>query len=425
MERLPDVDVLVAGGGPAGIGAAIAAARRGASTLLIERYGFLGGVAAHGMGMPVNQMRPGGCGRSAVHEMIVEAVQAYGGEAVSLVDHALVCNVEYLKVAVMEALDSVECRYALHSRVVDAVVEGERLVGAVVGMKEGLREVRAKVFVEATGDADLAHYAGAETMKGREGDGFLSPMTLCFVVANVDVEGARAYAEGDEDFAELLARARSTYPLLPESMILEKGPFPLKNHLAINHAGTRARGALDGTNTEEMTEAERFSRRQVLEIAAALREFGGPAFARAQLAGTGAQVGVRETRRVKGRYVLTEEDAMSGRRFEDAVSWRSGYLDVGWVRWEPMKVHDVPYRALVPERLEGLVVAGRCISATHVGASSGKSMGNCMATGHAGGLAAAMCAAKGCAPGELNVGELQQALAEEGVDLRWEGENRP
>ncbi len=415
----------MAGGGPAGIGAAIAAARRGAETMLVERYGFLGGVAAHGMGMPVNQMRPGGRGRSAVHELIVEAVQSYGGEAASLVDHALVCNVEYLKVAVMDALESVGCRYLLHSRVVGAVVEDARLVGAVLGTKEGLRQVRAKAFVDATGDADLVHYAGAETMKGREGDGFLSPMTLCFVVANVEPEGARAYAARDEDFADLLARARSTYPLLPESMILEKGPFPLEDHLVINHAGTRGRGALDGTNTEEMTEAERFSRRQVLEIVAALREFGGPPFARAQLAATGAQVGVRETRRVKGLYVLTEEDAMAGRRFEDAVAWRSGYLDIGWVRWEPMKVHDVPYRALVPERLEGLLVAGRCISATHVGASSGKSMGNCMATGHAAGLAAGRCAARGCSPRDLDVAELQQALAEDGVDLRWEGENRP
>jgi hypothetical protein len=208
-------------------------------------------------------------------------------------------------------------------------------------------------------------------------------------------------------------------------MVLEKSGFPLRDHLVINHAGTRALGALDGTSVEDMTEAERYSRRQAVQIVAALGDYGPPAFSNVQLAGTAAQVGVRETRRVKGGYVLTEEDAMSGRRFDDAVAWRSGWLDIGWVRWEKMKVHDVPYRALLPERLDGLLVAGRCISATHVGASSGKSMGNCMATGHAAGLAAAMSAAEGSTPRELDVRALQEALKRDGVDLGRAGENRP
>jgi succinate dehydrogenase/fumarate reductase flavoprotein subunit len=136
-----------------------------------------------------------------------------------------------------------------------------------------------------------------------------------------------------------------------------------------------------------------------------------------QLAGTGPQVGVRETRRVRGVYVLTEEDAKKGRRFEDAIAWRSGFLDIGFVRYEEMQIHDVPYRALLPETLEGLLVAGRCISASHVAASAGKSMGNCMATGHAAGLAAAMCAARSLQPRDLKVKELQQALTKDGVDL--------
>jgi hypothetical protein len=425
MDVIADVEVAVAGGGPAGVGAGLAAARGGARTLLFERYGFLGGVGAHGMGMPINQMRPGGRSRSAVHELVVDRVCAYGEEAGRMVDHALVCNVDYLKVGLLDALEEAGCDYLLHCRVVDAIVEHGRLTGAVVATKAGLVQVRAKAFVDATGDADLAHYAGAETWKGREGDGFLSPLTLCFIVANVDVDQARAFADRDEDFRGLLARARSQYPLLPESMILEKGPFPLRNHVVINHAGTRARGALDGTNAREMTEAERFSRRQVLQMVAALREFGGSTFRNAQLGAAAAQVGVRETRRVKGIYALTEEDAMSGRRFDDAVAWRSGWLDIGWTRWEPMKVHDVPYRALVPERLDALLVAGRCISATHVAASSGKSMGNCMATGDAAGLAAALCAQKGCVPRELDVEQLRAALSSDGVDLHWDGENRP
>ncbi len=428
MQETASVDVLVAGGGPAGIGAAVAAARAGAKTLLLERHGFLGGVGAHGMGMGINQMRPGGRSRGSVHDTVIDSVIAYGPEAGGVVDnHSLVCNVEYLKAALMDLVESVGCDYLLHSIVVDAVVSGGRLERAVVASKQGFLGIKAQAFVDATGDADLAYFAGAETLKGRESDGFLSPMTLCFIISCVDVQGARSFAEDDHGFRRLLDQARGKYPLLPETIHLERTPFPLRNSLVVNHAGTKLRGVLDATDPRDMTEAERYSRRQIIQIVAALRDFGGPPFADIQLATAGAQVGVRETRRVKGLYVLTEEDAMAGRRFEDAISWRSGYLDIGFVRWQAMQVHDVPYRALVPEKLDGLLVAGRCISTTHVGASSGKSMGNCLATGHAAGRAAAICVARGCLPRDLNVAELQAALAVDGVDLKRKAqwENRP
>ena len=129
---------------------------------------------------------------------------------------------------------------------------------------------------------------------------------------------------------------------------------------------------------------------------------------------------MRETRRVKGMYVITEEDAMAGRKFDDAIAWRSGFLDPGGqrgARFGGMKIHDVPYRAIVPEKLDGLLMAGRCISATHVGATAGKSMGNCMATGHAAGVAAAISAKRRIMPRELPVRELQEALRADGVDF--------
>ncbi len=418
---LHEPDVLVAGGGPAGIGAAIAAARAGAKVLLVERHGFFGGVGAWGLGMPINQIRPGGRPRSAVHELLVERLESYGKDAVNVVGHALVCNVEYLKVAAMDTLDAVGCPYLLHARIVEAIVESGRVSGAVVATKEGLEEVRAKAVVDATGDADVAFLGGARTLKGREGDGFLSPMTLLLLITNVDVSGARAFAQNG-GLGRLIEEARGKYPLLPERMIFDLGPHPLEHCLVINHAGTKLRGVLDATQLNDITEAERYSRRQAIQIVNALREYGGPAFARVQLAGTGPQVGVRETRRVKGVYVLTEEDAKTGQRFDDAIAWRSGLLDIGFVRYEEMQIHDVPYRALLPETMDGLLVAGRCISASHVAASAGKSMGNCMATGHAAGLAAAMCAARSLQPRELKVKELQQALTKDGVDLVREAE---
>ncbi len=421
MKQLDECDVLVVGGGPAGIGAAVAAARAGADVLLLERHGFLGGIAAFCCGMPINQMRPGGRVRSAVHELVLEKLLAYGDLAVRLGPHQAWCNVEYLKVALFDALDTAGCRYYVHARVADALHEDGTVRGAVVATKQGLAAVRAKVVVDCTGDADVACFAGAETMKGREEDGFLSPMTLCLNVTNVDVEAAADFSRSDA-MKRVCEAGRETYPLVPPPWRL--GRFPSSNSLYVNHAGTRERGVLDGTDLADLTEAEVFSRRQAVQMVQVMREFGGPALADVELIATGPQVGVRETRRVKGDYVLTEEDAKTGRAFEDGVAWRSGFLDIGFVRYERMKVHDVPYRSVVPEKVDGLLVAGRCISATHVAASAGKSMGNCMATGHAAGVAAAMAAAGGKSPRQVDVATLRAALERDGVDLSRAGHHQ-
>jgi hypothetical protein len=156
----------------------------------------------------------------------------------------------------------------------------------------------------------------------------------------------------------------------------------------------------------------------------AMREFGGEELKDIELIGSGTQVGVRETRRVKGPYVLTEQDALTGQKFDDVIAWRSGFLDIGFVRFSKMKIHDVPFRAILPEKLDGLLMAGRCISATHVAASAGKSMGNCVATGHAAGVAAAMSAKKSCLPRELKIRDLQDALRADGVDLTRGGDEQ-
>lgn len=417
MKISDSYDVIVAGGGPAGLGAAIGASRRGARTLLVERYGMLGGVGAWCMGMPINQVRPNGRSRSVVHELLIQHLQKYGEEAVAINGHALVCNVEYLKAAAMDVLDAAGSDYLLHSPIAAALVEDGRCTGVEIATKQGMRRLHARVVVDATGDADVAYFAGAETLKGREGDGFLSPMTLCLLITNVDVDGARAF-QASGGLPRLLEQARAKYPLLPQSMGFELEPFPIRNSLVINHSGTKLYGVLDGTRVEDLTIAEQYSRRQAIQIVNALREFGSEPFRNVQLAGAGPQVGVRETRRIKGLYLLTEEDAKTGQRFADAVAWRSGFLDIGFVRFEEMQVHDVPFRALVPEKMDGLLAAGRCISATHVAASAGKSMGNCIATGHAAGLAAAIAADHAIQPRQVAVGELRQALIADGVTFR-------
>lgn len=418
MRQIYKTDVLVVGGGPAGIGAAIGAAKKGADTLLIENHAFFGGIASFCLGMPINQMRPGSKPRSDVHELVIGKLLNYGDLAVKIGKHELWCNVEYLKVAVLDALDEVGCKYLVHTPAVDAIVENNRIIGVIVYTKQGLATINAKVVVDCTGDADVSCFAGAETMKEDEN---LSPMTLCLNVTNVDMSKAREFlrAKGMKSVAD---QAREKYPLLPERWGL--GSFPSSNCFYINHAGTKTFGSMDASDPKQLTQAECLSRRQAIQMVAAMREFGGDALKDIEIIAAGPQIGVRETRRVKGMYILTEEDAKEGRKFDDVIAWRSGFLDIGFVRFEKMKIHDVPYRAILPQKLDGLLMAGRCISATHVAASAGKSMGNCVATGHAAGLAAAISVERGCLPRELKVIELQDALRMDKVDLTRGGEEQ-
>ena len=407
-------EVLVVGGGPAGIGAALGAARAGVKTLLLENHAFFGGVASWCLGMPINQMRPDSTERSVIHELIIHKLLAYGDQAVRIGSHQLWCNVDYLKVAVLDALDEVGCHYLVHTHAVDTLLENGRVAGVVVATKEGLATIRAKVVIDCTGDADVAYFAGAETMKEA---GNLSPITLCLNLMNVSEEQVRG-----SNIRRIADKAREKYPLIPKGWGM--GRVSNGHGFYINHAGTRDLGQFDATDPVQRTEAECVSRRQVLQMVQAMREFGGQELREIELMGTGTQIGVRETRRVKGQYILSEKDALQGRKFDDVVAWRSGFLDVGFVRLSKMKIHDVPYRAILPEKVDGLLMAGRCISATHVAASAGKSMGNCVATGHAAGLAAALSVEKKCMPRDLPVDQLQAALRADEVDLDRGGDEQ-
>lgn len=211
MEQVYNTDVLVVGGGPSGVGAAIGAARWGANTLLIENHAFFGGIASFCLGMPINQIRPNGKPRSLVHELVIEKLLKYGDLAVKIGKHEIWCNVEYLKVSVLDALDEVGCRYLVHTRAVDAVVEGNRITGVIVATKKGLATIRAKAFVDCTGDADVSYFAGAETMKE---DGALSPMTLCLNVTNVDVKKAQEFMK-NKGMDGFVKNGKEKYPLIP------------------------------------------------------------------------------------------------------------------------------------------------------------------------------------------------------------------
>ena len=420
-ETLAETDVLVVGGGPAGIGAAVGAARQGARTFLVEDCGFFGGVGAWSMGMQLNQMRPKGLPRGIVHEQLIENLMKLGDQAATFrmaaeLDgkNALLCNVEYLKVAILDLLDESGCTYLVHTRAIDALLENGRICGVAVATKRGPMDIRAKVVIDCTGDADVAYYAGAETLIAT---GELSPSTLLYNTGNVN---DRDIELGRETYLKNELQAQEEFPLVSKAALNLK-PVANSHFYYTNHPGTRDHGEFDVTDPFKFSEAECLSRRQVVQSVEALRKYAGDGLRDIELFGAGPRIGVRESRRLKGEYILTEEDAMEGARFEDVVAWRSGNLDIGHVRMVRMKIHDVPYRALLPVSLDGLLVAGRCISTTHVAASAGKSMGNCFATGHAAGIAGTMAALKGIQPREVGVGLIQDALRKDGVDLDFSG----
>ena len=398
------------GGGPAGIGAALGAAKAGVKTLIVENHSFFGGVAAWSLGMQMNQMRPFGRARSAVHELLIGKLQAYGDQALRLGTHEIWSNVEYLKVAILDALDAAGARYLVHMRAVDTIVERNRVTGIVVATKRGLMTIRAKTVIDASGDADVAFFGGAETMTNTAS---LMPMTLALALANIDPKTDRLVVN------EAIRKGKKNHPLISSGFV-ETKPIAHTTSWWVNHAGSADWGPIDATDPVERSKAECASRRQALQMVQALRESDDPMLNRIEWVAGGPQVSVRETRRVKGVYVLSDADAMSGRVFEDAIAWRAGFLDQGGEKggsFVKMKVHDVPYRCLLPEKLDGLLVAGRCMSASHTAAAAGKSMGNCMALGHAAGVAAAMASKAALQPRELKVAGLRDRLRADGVNF--------
>jgi len=414
-DILENVDVLVVGGGSAGIGAALGASRKGAKTMILENEGYFGGVASWSLGMQINQLRPNGQPRSVIHEQFINKIAAYGDQAIRFGTHEIWCNVEYMKVAILDALEEYGCSYLLHAGAVDALVEDNRVTGVVIATKQGLKEIRARIVVDCTGDADIAYFAGAETLIDPND---LMPQTLALMLSNIDKQRLTP-SEVKEKVRDSIHKSREDYPLNPSGFV-ETEQMANSNSWWVNHAGTADLGCIDATNPYECTRVASFSHRQAIQMICSIRESGESALEETELVCTGPRVSVRETRRVKGLYIINEEDALNGRIFEDTIGWRSGYLDLGGQKNRTsgkMMVHDVPYRSIIPEKLDGLLMAGRCISTTHLATAAGKSMGNCMATGHAAGLAAAICSAQNIMPRELKVKELQDDLRSDGVDL--------
>ena len=427
-----DVDVLVVGGGPSGLIAAIAAARLGAKTLVIEREGYLGGTATAGMVCNFfgffhkeKQVVRG------IPEEFIERIKEAGGStgftpfimgeltSNQLPLYGFPTNPEITKIVADEIVSEAHVGVLFHTLLVGVLMEGRRVTGVVTEGIGGRRETRAKVIVDATGDAVVASKAGAEVMGEEEQVRKVRmPSTLVFRLSDVDVPRARAMSR--EEKRKIVLRGIQQKELFWENLNFPSTPA---NNDAIPIL-SRITG-LDTLDDEDLSRVEMIGRQQIKSIVNFLRrEVAG--FEKCNLVGIAPRAGIRETRRVVGLYTLTEQDTYDSPRFEDAVALASGPMDIHdhagtgiFLKW-PDRPFKIPMRCLIPASVEGLVITGRAISTKRPANCAIRFMGTAMSLGQAAGVIGAVAARNGIPPRRVSSEEVQNILRENGAILSAE-----
>jgi len=391
IPMIRSVDVLVAGMGPAGIAAGIAAAREGAKTLIIERYGYPGGmitgsnvVAVLGVG---DGRRPRARG---ITQDIRERLELF--KAVNRVtatgDYWV--DAEVFKWQALEMLEECGAQFLLHTLACDPIIEGDCMVGVFTESKNGRQAILSRVVIDCTADADLAFRAGCPC------ENQTHDVTLRILVSGVDRTAFGAFKKTSPSQAQAI---------MEEARKLNGGALP---------GATRYLKGIDITDAEALTKAEFEARRECFRALYFLRE-RMPGWADARVAHTAPQLGVRQSRRIQGVYTVTDEDLRSSRHFDDSVARLSSYLD-GYKLYDPAGLdYDIPYRCLVPKKIDGLLVAGRCCSSDYRACNSLRLIVPCFATGQAAGTAAALAVRNKAQPRSLVISELQDALIRQNV----------
>jgi hypothetical protein len=427
LAELPlaaQADVAVLGGGPAGLCAAVAAAQEGADVVLIERYGFLGGMATAGLVNPFMAFQTASLGADALNapqdlklvnggllQVIIQRLAEAGGYEAR--EQAF--DPETFKHVAQETVLEAGVRLRLHTSLIGALAEEGRVRLAGLASKSGLEAVAAEVFIDATGDADLAAWAGAEYEQGRPEDGLCQPMTLNFRVGGVDPD---RIPSRDEINARYVAAKERGEIANPRENVLW---FYTTRRGELHFNTTRVVGK-QATEAGDLTAAEIEARRQVQQMVAFLRR-EIPGFGGAYLLATATQIGMRESRRVMGDYLLTAEDVLTARDFSDGVARGCYPVDIhnpagtGTVIQPvpPGRSYAIPYRCLTPAGFENLLVAGRPISADHAAHSSLRVMPIAMNLGEAAGVAAAQALPHRGHTRAVDVAVLRRRLRERGA----------
>lgn len=429
ITRIEEYDVLVVGGGPAGICAAVSAARCGASTLLVERFGILGGMLTAGRVDPIL----GSVSAGTMNDEIVSLLAANhpGSEPqVTRNGREVQVDPEEAKTILMNLVSHSGAKLYLQTTVIDVIKEDDRLAGIILTTPTGLMAVKAKCVIDATGDGFVAMMAGAEYKVGREGDGHCQPTTIEFVVDHVDESKAITCWGGTDPvtlpdgtkYSEFCKEANQRGELPPNVSIVRLHRTHYEGERSVN--ATQANGydvlSLDGIS------AAMLDLRNQVDVVVRFLKKNVPGFENCRVKGSADALGVRESRRIMGEYVLQDTDVEQGARFEDVVVHKAWFLidihnPTGGGQAEkfshPVIPYDIPYRCFVPLGVENLLVAGRCISGTHRAHASYRVMSICMAMGEAIGAAAALSARENTAPRKIDVRAVQKILQDRGVEL--------
>jgi len=411
-------DLIVVGGGFSGVAAAIAAARHGANALIIEHGGALGGAAVNCL---INPFMPNGT-KIGAEKKYTELSQGLYAEICSRLEemgaYRKKCfHEEYLKVVLDRMCKEAGVKVLFHSTLVSAELEGGEIKGINVMQRSGLNRYEAKYYIDATGDGTLAYICGCPMRLGRPEDGLCQPMTLCFRIGNIDIP----------KFQENRAAMQALYKQHQAEGRIKN---PREDVLIFNtlvdnmlHFNTTRIIKKNPVDPDDLSWAEMEAREQMLEIFNFLVE-NCPGFENAQLV-TSSDIGVRESRMVDGQYVLTGDDLVACRRFEDVIACGNYDIDIhnpagtgtSHYYFPEGQYYDIPLRSLRPLGVENMLVAGRCVSVTHEAQASVRIMPICCSMGEAAGVAAAVANSHGCALDSAPISEIQALLRADGAFL--------
>ena len=443
-QLVGDFDVIIAGGGVAGFAAAISASRAGAKTCLIERSQLIGGTATSGLMnlFCTSYKKSRGIAKELFNRLILENA-AYPTGLVPLVPF----DTEICKIVMFEMLEEANVTLYLDSLIVDALVKKDIIEGLVIENKSGRQVLLANRFIDATGDADICAFAGVPFIKGRESDNKLRPMTLIFMVAGVDINKLIKYVKQnpnefspdpmkcrinkkDKDirifgYFNIVKKAKEAGDLCDvinyfrmESIIPERGLGTVNTIRIYN---------VDGTNIQDVIKAQIIARKQEKQLIKFMRKYI-PGCENCFIIASAHTMGVRETRRINGNFELSEKDILLNKSYSDTIAIDCNRLTSGCESHSPdgnegdeydksirggisqLVEYEIPYRCLIPKKITNLLVAGRCISATHTGNKYTRNMPACMYTGQAAGIAAAFSILSNVPVKDVDIKRVQKHL---------------